>query len=268
MSLGILGSMMQGAGKGITKNAQDSIDKKERIRQEEAEDAKYQARLKEQRDYAEAQYAQRREDELADAETERQHQIALQQEKNSVLGGMGGESPAIKAAKKDYIDTGNYYLSKIKEINESHLDEGEKEQRLLLTLGQFQNFMDNTRGMSQYTTMSNVFSDELAMWQDHFMPQGGQGEPSNPSGQPASATTKKPPTYNPSATTGDSSPASTQTRAEKEQAYLSRSPEWQKKVAGSVGEAFDYLNNLNQNRHSERAVDLEQLHKQGGVRPF
>lgn len=193
---GVLASMLRGAGNGTRENARKSIEEEERKQRELREDERYNERLAGERAGRDAHYARVRADQKEDLDAERQHDLAMI-EKRSVLGGMGGESPVIKAAKKDYIDAGNYYLSKIKDINESHLDEGEKERQLLYTLEKFQNFVDSTQEIGQYTTMSNVFNGELAMWQDRFMPQGGSGEPSNSGGQPASATTKKPPVYNP-----------------------------------------------------------------------
>lgn len=260
---GILGGMIRGSGQGVRENARQSIEDKERLRQEKVEDEKYQTRLADERSDRDAHYAKVRADQQSDLETGREHELELAKIRNQSSKNSSRSNTLLANRVKSFETYGAKYLEQIDEalarIDEdllnAKLTEEQKSEKKIQAIAplyaRLDELVENNPDMAQLSPLFSSFHSSAK----GFLSQFEQPTPEPTPDQTASNTTDDfvVPVKKPDGTISLQSP-----KPSAEDEYLQRS--------GPLG---GILKSMKVNRPtSNRTADLEELKASGGVRPF
>jgi len=241
-ALGILGSMMQGGGEGVRENARRSIENKEKQAQEQRETDTYNARLSEQRDYEEGEYARKRSNQLEDDEAKRKHDIELAKIRNKGNKSSLRSNTLLTNRVKSFELAGNKYLEAIDEISSDPMMT--PEQKVAATAPMFarlDELVENNPEMGELSPLYGSFYSSAKSFVRQF-------ENPNPTADPTATASNVDTGFVIPVKRNDSSTAGT---------------------TSSEQPAGGLLHRMKMNPgQSDRTTDLEVLRQSGNVRPF
>ncbi|MFM2589470.1 hypothetical protein [Vibrio sp. TBV020] len=249
MAVGILGGMLRGGGQGVRENARQSIEDQERLRQEQAEDEKYQTRLADERADRDAHYAKVRADKEADLEAGREHDLALAKLRNQ-SNKSGNRSNTLLANRvKSFENQGAKYLESIDKISTDSMMTPEQKLSAAAPLyARLDELVENNPDMVELSPLFSSFHSSAK----GFLTQFEQPTPEPEPDQTATNMTDDfvIPVKNDSSTVSNRSTAETE--------YLERS-----------GPLSGILKSMRLKPSTgQQTADMEQLQLSGNVRPF
>jgi len=154
MALGVLASMVQGAGQGVRENAQDRIAGAQKAKAQAEEDKRDKAKRAEARDEREAHYAQMRADDRAEREDQQAHERDI-----AALRGKNGASPALLASNvKSFEQLGTRVLAQIDTLSTDALLSPQEKQAAAANLyARLDELVENNPNMAQLSPLYSTF---------------------------------------------------------------------------------------------------------------
>ncbi|MGR5294732.1 hypothetical protein ACPV5U_08500 [Vibrio mediterranei] len=183
MSLGVLGGMLKGGGSGIRENARRNLDEKERKRQEQLEDDKYNARIASEREDRDKHYAQVREDAISDREAKEAHDLKLAKLRNKNASQNSKSNTLLANRIKSFEAQGAKYLEGIDKINGDSLMTPEQKLAASAPLfARLDELVENNPGMGELSPLYGSFYSSAK----NFISQFEQPTPETSPSQTAS----------------------------------------------------------------------------------
>lgn len=246
---GILGGMLRGSGQGVRENARQSIEDKERLRQEQLEEERYQARLADERADRDAHYAKVRADQQSDLEAGREHDLKLAELRNQTSKNSSRSNTLLANRVKSFESQGAKYLESIDKISvDSMMTPEQKLAAAAPFYARLDELVENNPDMVELSPLFSSFHSSAK----GFISQFEQPEPEPSPEQTAGNSAEE--FVIPVKKTSDT--ASNRSSAESQ--YLERS--------GPIG---GILKSMKVSPSTgQKTADMEQLRTSGNVRPF
>lgn len=250
---GILGGMLRGSGQGVRENARQSIEDKERLRQEQMEEERYQARLNDERADRDAHYAKVRADQQSDLESGREHDLELAKLRNQASKNSSRSNTLLANRVKSFESQGAKYLETIDKISVDPMMTPEQKLSATAPLyARLDELVENNPDMVELSPLFSSFHSSAKGFISQFEQPDPEPNPEKTAGNSADdfvIPVKK---------TNDTASNSVINRSSAEAQYIERS--------GPIG---GILQSMKVNRPTgNRTADLEELKAYGGVRPF
>ncbi len=248
---GILGGMIRGSGQGVRENARQSIEDKERLRQEKVEDEKYQTRLADERTDRDAHYSKVRADQQSDLEAGREHDLELAKLRNQASKNSSRSNTLLANRVKSFESQGAKYLESIDKISVDSMMTPEQKLAAAAPLyARLDELVENNPDMVELSPLFSSFHSSAKGFLSQFE------QPIPPDSQTETVATDD--FVIPVKKTNDTASNSVSNRSSAEAQYLERSGPIRgilksMKVSPSTG---------------QKTADMEQLRLSGNVRPF